>query len=200
MAGRSWLGWAALAAVLATYAGSQRPEVAAVIAAARDRVIATLPAGLTGRGTETQAPAGGPAATGQAAAAPKTAGAAGPPGKRQTPPAPVLTEKAKIANMPLRLEGVGSVMARSTVAIKARIDGQLMEAAVKEGQTVKKGDLLFKLDARPLDAALKVAEANLARDKANLEKAKADFGRIGDLASKGFSPKSKYDESKASRH
>jgi membrane fusion protein, multidrug efflux system len=213
------MGWGALAAVLAGYAVSQRPEAAAWTLDARTKLASVLPQAMAQKlappasagtppagavastgGTAPAAPTAAPGGAGAAKppGAPGAAPGAGPPGKRAAPPAaPVLTDKVKTANIPLRLDGVGSVQARSTVAIKARIDGQLMEAAVKEGQSVNKGDLLFKLDARPLEAALKVAEANLARDKANLEKAKSDFARIGDLASKGFSPKSKYDESRA---
>jgi multidrug efflux system membrane fusion protein len=100
--------------------------------------------------------------------------------------------------VPVRLEGVGNVQARSSVAVKARIDGQLFSAGVKEGQAVRKGDVLFQLDPRPFEAQLKQAEANLARDKANLAKARSDLARIEDLAGKGISPKAKLDEVEAS--
>ena len=196
MAVRSWMGWSALAAVLAVYAVSQSPNAAPWIQDAKSRIAAVLPPAMAQKLAVT-APAVGGSAVAKPQATPSTAPAGSPQAKRAGPPAPVLTDKVKTANVPLRLEGVGSVQARTTVAVKARIDGQLMEAAIKEGQPVKKGDLLFKLDARPLEAALKVAEANLARDKANLEKAKSDLARISDLAVKGYSPKAKYDEAKA---
>jgi membrane fusion protein, multidrug efflux system len=202
MAGRSWIGWAALGAVLAAYAGSQNPKVSEGFSEARAKAAKFLPASLAALvapsvATSTGTPKAADQAGAPKPAAPGAATAAAPPAKRPTPPAPVITEKVMTSNVPLRLEGVGSVQARTTVAIKARIDGQLMEASIKEGQAVKKGDLLFRLDARPLEAALKVAEANVARDKATLEKAKADNARIGDLATKGYSPKAKYDEAKA---
>lgn len=196
MAGRSWLGWVALAAVVAAYAGSQSPQVAAGLSAAQAKLVGALPGGLAEKLATPATAAASTAAPDAAKQAPSTSGAAAP--KRVVPPAPVVTEKVKTSSVPLRLEGVGSVTARTTVAIKARIDGQLMEAVIKEGQSVKKGDVLFRIDSRPFEAALRVAEANLARDKANLEKAKSDMARVGDLAGKGYSPKSKYDEVKAS--
>ena len=109
-------------------------------------------------------------------------------------PAPVRIAASKRLDVPILLEGVGNVQARSTIAIKARVDGQLMEAAVQEGQLVKKGDLLFRLDARTYEAQLKQAMANVARDRANLEKALADASRFENLAQKGISPKTKLEE------
>ncbi|MFV0294814.1 MAG: efflux RND transporter periplasmic adaptor subunit [Hyphomicrobiaceae bacterium] len=114
--------------------------------------------------------------------------------KRQIPPAPVRIATVSRTDVPIRLNGIGNVQARSTIAIKARVDGQLMQALVTEGQKVKKGDLLFLLDARPFDAQLKQAEANLARDKANLEKALTDQIRYRELSKKGVSPKTKLEE------
>jgi multidrug efflux system membrane fusion protein len=117
---------------------------------------------------------------------------------KQLPPAPVRLVPASRRDVPIMLEGVGNVQARSTVAIKARIDGQLMEAAVGEGQKVKAGDLLFRLDSRPLAAQLRQAEANMARDRANLEKAIADAARFESLAQKGISPKTRLEEAETS--
>lgn len=211
MAGRSWIGWAALAGVVATYAASQSARVGSSLDAARSRIAEVLPPALAVQiapaGNSASSAAGQVADAAKAGAAKGAAGAATsasgpsapqPPGKRVAPPAPVIIDTVKTGSLPLRLDGVGSVIARSTVAVKSRIDGQLMEAAVKEGQMVKKGDLLFKLDSRGFEAQLKVAEANLARDKANLEKARADHSRISDLAAKGYSPRAKYDDVKAS--
>jgi multidrug efflux system membrane fusion protein len=113
---------------------------------------------------------------------------------RTPPPAPVRVAQARTRTVPVRLEGVGNVQARSSVAVKARIDGQLFTAAVEEGQLVHKGDVLFRLDSRPFEAQLKQAEANLARDKANLEKARNDLARVEGLAEKGISPKAKLEE------
>ena len=213
MAGRSWLGWGALAAVLAVYAGSQNPQVGPHIQAAKAKVLAVMPAIVAARfapaavaatDSKGEASAGvksDPAANSDPAAMHKPAASAapsgGPSGKRVAPPAPVVTAKVSTGTLPLRLEGVGNVQARTTVSIKARVDGQLMEAAIKEGQVVKKGDLLFRLDPRPFEAVLRQTEAALARDKANLEKARSDYARTSDLVTKGYSPKAKFDETKA---
>ena len=116
---------------------------------------------------------------------------------KSMPPAPVRLAEAGRRDVPIRLEGLGNVQARSTVAIKARVDGQLMEATVSEGQMVKKGDLLFRLDARPFEAQVRQAEANVARDRANLDKAKGDMSRYDSLAQKGISPKTKLEEVEA---
>jgi multidrug efflux system membrane fusion protein len=117
---------------------------------------------------------------------------------KQRPPAPVRTAAVAKRDVPIILEGIGNVQARSTIAIKARIDGQLMEAAIQEGQMVRKGDLLFRLDARPFEAQLRQAEATLARDRANLEKAETDQTRFQSLAQKGISPKTKLEEAETS--
>jgi len=117
---------------------------------------------------------------------------------KSLPPAPVRTIAARKRDVPIVLEGVGNVQSRSTIAIKSRVDGQLMEAVVSEGQVVKKGELLFRLDARPFEAQLRQAEANVARDRANLEKALADEKRFENLAQKGISPKTKLEEAETS--
>lgn len=144
---------------------------------------------MLGAGTSAMAPAGQPSSD-----QPKPAASGG---QRVLPPAPVLTAIVKQQTLPVRLEGIGNVQARSTIAIKSRVDGQLMEAAVKEGQQVKKGDLLFRIDPRSFEAQLRQAQANLTRDIANYEKARADYARSSDLVDKGFTARSKFDDAKA---
>ncbi|MCB2102391.1 MAG: efflux RND transporter periplasmic adaptor subunit [Rhodobacterales bacterium] len=109
---------------------------------------------------------------------------------------PVRAAVAELRTVPIVLEGVGTVKARSTVAVKAQIEGQLIEALVREGQTVHKGDILFRLDARPLQARLKEAEAALARDRINHKKAVDDFDRLKLLSSKGYSPKTQSEDAR----
>jgi multidrug efflux system membrane fusion protein len=110
---------------------------------------------------------------------------------------PVQIAVAATRNIPIRLDGVGTVKARSKVAIKTRVDGQLFEATVKDGQLVKKGDLLFRLDPRPFEVLVKQAEANLARDQANHEKVVTDLRRFTSLAAKGISPKQREDDTQS---
>jgi multidrug efflux system membrane fusion protein len=120
------------------------------------------------------------------------------PVAKAIPAAPVRTAEVRRRTVPIVLEGVGNVQSRSTIAIKSRIDGQLMEALVSEGQAVRQGDLLFRLDARPFEAQLRQAEANVARDRANLAKAFADEKRYESLAQKGVSPRTKLEEAETS--
>ncbi|MGH7003802.1 MAG: efflux RND transporter periplasmic adaptor subunit, partial [Alphaproteobacteria bacterium] len=87
--------------------------------------------------------------------------------------------------------------AYSTVAIKSQVDGQIIDVHFREGQTVTKGDLLFTLDARPYEALLRQAEANLAKDKALLLKARADVVRLESLVLKDYTSRSNFDQARA---
>ena len=108
---------------------------------------------------------------------------------------PVTVAAAVRKPCPVALTVIGNVEAYSTVAIKSRVDGEILSAGFKEGQTVHKGDLLFSIDPRPFEAALRQAEANLSRDKAQLEGAKLDLDRYSKLAKSGFGTQQKYEES-----
>ncbi|MDA0652361.1 MAG: efflux RND transporter periplasmic adaptor subunit [Proteobacteria bacterium] len=118
------------------------------------------------------------------------------PRKRNSRPVPVKTAVAVTRPVPIHLEGVGTVKARSIVAIKSRIEGQLFEALVREGQTVWSFVVLFRLDPRPLQARLKEVEAILARNRASHAKAIADVKRLSNLSAKGYSPKTLVDDAK----
>ncbi|WP_083901109.1 efflux RND transporter periplasmic adaptor subunit [Azospirillum sp. B4] len=100
-------------------------------------------------------------------------------------PVPVVTTRVRRGAMPVDVTAVGTVQPISTVQVRARIDSQLMEAKVEEGQEVKAGDLLFLLDQRPPKALLMQAEANLARDQANLAQARSDAQRNAGLFARG---------------
>jgi multidrug efflux system membrane fusion protein len=96
-------------------------------------------------------------------------------------PVPVLTSRVEKRDMPIRLEGLGTVAAYYTVTIHSRVDGELMKVAFLEGQQVKKGDLLAQIDPRPFQIAKEQAEAQLARDKASLVDDKLNLDRDADL-------------------
>jgi len=113
---------------------------------------------------------------------------------RDLMPLPVKVAEAVTRKVPIYLEGVGIVKARSTVAVKARIEGQLFEALVREGQTVRKGNVLFRLDPRPVQAQWKEAQAILARGRASHAKALADVKRLANLSTKGYSSKAQVDD------
>ncbi len=99
---------------------------------------------------------------------------------------------------PLQLHAIGSAQALATVSIKARVDGQLIEAFFAEGDRVKKGQKLFRIDPRPFDVSLRQAQANLARDRAQFDKTKTELARYGELVSMGYASRQKYEEVKAS--
>jgi membrane fusion protein, multidrug efflux system len=98
---------------------------------------------------------------------------------------PVAVAKAEVRDMPVYLNGLGSVTAFNTVAVKSRIDGQLVQVAFREGQEVKKGDLLAVIDPRPYDVQLSQAEATLFKDQAALKDARVNLARFQDLYTNG---------------
>lgn len=96
--------------------------------------------------------------------------------------APVRAALAVEKEIPIVLKAIGAVEAASTVAIKAQVGGELLAIRFKEGETVKKGDLLFTLDDRVHNAALKGAEAMLAKNRAEFENAQQEAARFETLA------------------
>lgn len=88
--------------------------------------------------------------------------------------------------MPLRLPAVGTVTAAASVAVKSRIDGQIVQVGFTEGQEIKAGQTLFVIDPRATQAQLQQAQANLARDQALLATSRADLARFTDLAGKNL--------------
>jgi multidrug efflux system membrane fusion protein len=107
--------------------------------------------------------------------------------------APVTTATATLKTVPIQVQAIGNVEAFSTVSVKAQVAARVEKAYFKEGQDVKKGDLLFTLDRRPYDTALRQAEANLAKDQAQLENAKAEADRYTKLFQEGIVSKEQYD-------
>jgi multidrug efflux system membrane fusion protein len=95
---------------------------------------------------------------------------------------PVLVVPAKLADVPVYLEGVGTARARNTVTVRAQVDGKLLSIAFKEGQDVKKGDVLARIDPTLYQAQLEQAEAKKAQDEAQLGNAKLDLERFARLA------------------
>jgi multidrug efflux system membrane fusion protein len=95
------------------------------------------------------------------------------------------------------IDTIGTVMAAATVQVKSQVDGQILQAGFREGQMVKRGDLLFRIDPRPFQATLNQARAALARDRAQLEAAKADLARYGNLSREGVASAQKYEQARA---
>jgi multidrug efflux system membrane fusion protein len=115
-------------------------------------------------------------------------------GARTREAIPVLVATAARKTMAIQLRAVGNVEAFSTVSVKSQITGVLTQAHFKEGQNVKKAQLLFTIDPRPLEAALKQGEANLARDVAQLQNAREQARRYAELFKKQYVSQEQYEQ------
>jgi multidrug efflux system membrane fusion protein len=98
-------------------------------------------------------------------------------------------------DIPVQLRAIGNVEAYSTVSVKSQVEGQLAHVHFVEGQPVKKGDLLFTIDPRPFESALRQAEATVARDVAEARNAEVDAKRRTQLLAQGFVSRDEYDQS-----
>jgi multidrug efflux system membrane fusion protein len=99
---------------------------------------------------------------------------------------PVRVASADTRDVPVVVRTIGTVLANSVVNVKSQVDGPLLTAPFKEGQMVKKGDLLFRIDPAPFDAALRQAQATVQRDQAQYASAQADADRGLMLADRGI--------------
>src|SRR5688572_4703347 len=106
---------------------------------------------------------------------------------------PVLVATATEKAVPLQIRAVGNVEPYTTVSVKSQVTGALQQAHFKEGQDVKKGQLLFTVDPRPFEAALKQAEANMARDNAQLKNLREQVRRYAELVEKNYVSREQYD-------
>ena len=110
---------------------------------------------------------------------------------------PVLAATVQQKVVPVQIRAVGNVEAYSTVSIKSQVTGVLTQAHFKEGQDVNKGQLLFTIDPRPLEAALKQAEATLARDFAQVQNWREQARRYAELVKKQYVSREQYDQIRA---
>ena len=101
------------------------------------------------------------------------------------PPVPVEIDKVQRGPMPVRVDAVGMAQPVATVSLKTRIDAQIEKIFVPDGAAVKQGDILVKLDSRQIEAQIKQTEANIDKDRAQLEGATRDVGRLTDLLGRG---------------
>ena len=102
------------------------------------------------------------------------------------PAVPVSVATVAARTVPVRLRAIGNVEPYTTVAVKARIDGQIVAVHFKEGQEVHTGETLFEIDRRPFEAQLAQAQANLGKDRALLDHAKEQDRRYKDLLAQKF--------------
>jgi membrane fusion protein, multidrug efflux system len=123
---------------------------------------------------------------GALAVAQRLPGARKAPSPAPVPTLPVVAGKVASHDVPIYLEGVGTVIAYNTAVIHSQIQGQLVSINFTEGQTVKTGDLLAQIDPRPYQAQIDQLVANRDRDQAQLMNAQANLKRYTDLGSKGW--------------
>src|SRR3989449_11604829 len=118
-------------------------------------------------------------------------------GTKAAPPAPtavpVLAATVEQKNVPQQVRAIGAVEAYSTVSVKTQITGELTGVFFNEGEDVKKGQLIFTLDKRPLEADVRRAEGALARDEAQAANALTDQRRFEALVKAGVVSTQEYD-------
>ena len=117
-----------------------------------------------------------------------TTGATGSPKGKGQSSIPVTAARAKKGDISVYVTGLGSVTPLATVTVKSRVDGELMKVHYREGDTVNSGDILIEIDPRPYQAALAVAEGQLARDMATLDNARIDLARYQTLLKQNAIP------------
>jgi multidrug efflux system membrane fusion protein len=117
-------------------------------------------------------------------------------GARPAPAQLVVAGLASESPTPIEVRAIGTVQPIATVQIKSRMDGEIATVNFEEGQEVKEGDTLFTLDDRAVKAQLQQADAALARDRAQLERAKLEMTRQQELASRGVAPPQKLEDTK----
>ena len=110
---------------------------------------------------------------------------------------PVTVATASRRDVPIHLTGLGTVQATFTVGIHSQVDGKLQDVFFKEGQRVKKGDVLAKIDPRLFKAALDQAKAKKAQDEAQLVSFQKDLARFQTLGAKGFETQQNLDQQQA---
>ena len=96
--------------------------------------------------------------------------------------------------MPVSLEVIGTVEPYSTVAVRSQVTGTLAEVRFREGEDVRRGDVLFAIDPRPFDIALEQARAALAKDTAQAANARIELTRYTDLMQRGLVPREQFDQ------
>ncbi len=131
------------------------------------------------------------AAQGNAPATPPAAAPAGPPA------IPVTTDAAIVGPVPVQIIANGTVQSESVVTIRPRVDGQITQIHVSEGQMVRRGQLLFNLDARLNQALLQQQEAQLLRDRAQATRTQLDAARYQSLRGESFASQQRFEQAQA---
>jgi multidrug efflux system membrane fusion protein len=110
---------------------------------------------------------------------------------------PVTVASVTRKTVPVQLRAIGNVQPYRTVSVRCEVGGQLQHVGFAEGEDVRKGDVLFVIDPRPFEAALRQTEAALEKDQAQARLAEADVHRYERLFNKGVIPRQQYDQFQA---
>jgi membrane fusion protein, multidrug efflux system len=113
------------------------------------------------------------------------------------PPVPVIAATVQKQNFPIVLTGIGNVAALNSAIVRSMVTEQIISIDFKDGQDVKKGQLLAQLDPSTYQAQLEQAEANFARDEAHLENGRINLGRYVPLEKQGYAPEQQVATQKA---
>ncbi|WP_096704930.1 efflux RND transporter periplasmic adaptor subunit [Magnetospirillum sp. 15-1] len=128
----------------------------------------------------------------------KYGGEVGPVGAAKAVPAiPVATTAAILEDVPISLDGLGTVTAANTVTVRTQVDGQLLQVLFREGQDVQAGAVLAQIDPRSYQAQLDQAMAKKAQNEAMLANARRDLGRYGALLKNEYATRQQVDTTQA---
>jgi multidrug efflux system membrane fusion protein len=127
-----------------------------------------------------------------------TNGGAAPAGSAAVArPIPVVVATASLRDVPVYLDGLGNAVPLVTVTVRPQVDGPLTAVSFQEGQAVKKGDLLARIDPRPFAIALHQSQAVLARDEAQFKNAQVNLARYVALHDQGLATQEQLDDQRA---
>lgn len=110
------------------------------------------------------------------------------------PPVPVMVATVTEETVPVQLSVIGTGETYSTVSVKSLVQGEVQKVYFRQGQYVEKGQILYSIDPSPFEAALAQAEANVAKDQAQLQYAAAQDRRYTDLYKQGIVSQDQYDQ------
>jgi multidrug efflux system membrane fusion protein len=120
--------------------------------------------------------------------------AAAPAARPRGGPVPVFVATAQVLDVPIEVDAIGTVVSGQTQLVRSRIDGEIAQVHFEEGAEVMAGDVLFTLDNRQIQAQLRQAEANLARNRTALANARREVDRFSELAGRDVVSRQRFDD------